>query len=57
VSATSSTTPALHFYPYDVAADGRILALTLAGGGAQDLALNVRMNWQTALERGAADAQ
>jgi hypothetical protein len=45
--------PALVIYPYDVASDGRILALTLPGGG-QGLALNVLMNWQTALER--ADA-
>ena len=48
--------PAILGYPYDVGADGRILALTLPGGGAQGLALNVLMNWQAALERGADGA-
>jgi hypothetical protein len=36
-------------YPYDVAADGRILALTPASGNVQDLTLTVLMNWQAAL--------
>ena len=40
----------VHPYPYDVAADGRILALTPASGGAQDLTLTVLMNWQAALD-------
>jgi Tol biopolymer transport system component len=40
----------LHPYPYDVAADGRILALTPASGAVQDLTLTVLMNWQAALE-------
>jgi Tol biopolymer transport system component len=42
--------PALHPYPYDVAPDGRILALTAASEGAQGMALTVLMNWQSALE-------
>jgi len=42
--------PAVHPYPYDVAADGRILALTAASDAAQGLALTVRMNWQAALD-------
>jgi len=37
-------------YPYDVAADGRILALTPASGAVQDLTLTVLMNWQAALK-------
>jgi dipeptidyl aminopeptidase/acylaminoacyl peptidase len=40
----------VHLYPYDVAADGRILALTPASGAVQDLTLTVLMNWQAALE-------
>jgi Tol biopolymer transport system component len=40
----------VHPYPYDVAADGRILALTPASGAVQDLTLTVLMNWQAALE-------
>jgi hypothetical protein len=44
--------PANITYPYDVAADGKILALTLPGDA---LAVNVLMNWQTALGRAAAD--
>lgn len=43
-------TAGVHPYPYDVAADGRILALTPASGPAQDLTLTVLMNWQAALE-------
>ncbi len=39
----------VHPYLYDVAADGRILALTPASGGVQDLTLTVLMNWQAAL--------
>jgi len=40
----------VHPYPYDVAADGRILALTPASGRVQDLTLTVLMNWQAALK-------
>ena len=36
-------------YPSDIAADGRILALTPASGAVQDLTLTVLMNWQAAL--------
>jgi len=39
----------VHPYPYDVAADGRILALTPASGNVQDRTLTVLMNWQAAL--------
>ena len=41
--------PGVHPYPYDVAPDGRILALIPATEGAQQLTL--LMNWQAALER------
>jgi serine/threonine protein kinase len=40
--------PAVHPYPYDVAPDGRILALIPATEGAQEL--TVLMNWQEALK-------
>ena len=40
--------PGVHPYPYDVAPDGRILALVPATEGAQQL--TVLMNWQAALE-------
>ena len=40
--------PGVHPYPYDVAPDGRILALIPATEGAQEL--TVLMNWQAALE-------
>jgi dipeptidyl aminopeptidase/acylaminoacyl peptidase len=40
----------VHPYSYDVAADGRILALTPASGDVQDRTLTVLMNWQAALE-------
>ena len=42
--------PGVHPYPYNVAPDGRILALTPASGAAQDRTLTVLMNWQAALE-------
>ena len=38
----------VHPYPYDVAQDGRILALTPASGAAQALSLTVMVNWQAA---------
>jgi Tol biopolymer transport system component len=41
----------VHPYPYDVAADGRILALTPASGALGDLTLSVLTNWLAALER------
>jgi hypothetical protein len=40
--------PAVHPYPYDVAPDGRILALIPETGGAQEM--TVLMNWQEALK-------
>jgi hypothetical protein len=42
--------PGINPYPYDVAADGRILALTPASGAVQDLTLTVLRNWQAALK-------
>jgi hypothetical protein len=41
--------PGVHPYPYEVAADRRILALVPASGAVQDLTLTVLMNWQAAL--------
>ena len=43
--------PAVHPYPYDVASDGRILALTPVSGAGTDISLTVLVNWQTALQR------
>lgn len=40
--------PAVHPDPYDVAPDGRILALIPETEGAQEL--TVLMNWQAALD-------
>jgi hypothetical protein len=40
----------VHPYPYDVAADGRILALTPASGNVRDQTLTVLLNWQASLE-------
>jgi hypothetical protein len=40
--------PGVHPYPYDVAPDGRILALVPATEGTQQL--TVLMTWQAALE-------
>jgi hypothetical protein len=40
--------PLIHPYPYDVARDGRILALIPAAEGSPQL--TVLMNWHTALE-------
>jgi hypothetical protein len=41
--------PGVHSYPYDIAADGRILALTRPSSGVQDLTLTVLTNWQAAI--------
>jgi hypothetical protein len=41
--------PAVHPYPYDVAADGRILALTRPTESAESLVLTVVTNLHTAL--------
>jgi Tol biopolymer transport system component len=43
--------PAVHLHPYDIAPDGRILALTPASGAATQVSLTVLVNWQTALGR------
>jgi hypothetical protein len=43
--------PALQLYPYDIAPDGRILALTPVSGAATDISLTVLVNWQAALRR------
>jgi hypothetical protein len=40
--------PAVHPYPYDIAPDGRILALIPETEGAQEM--TVLMNWQAALD-------
>jgi hypothetical protein len=40
--------PGVHPYPYDIAPDGRILALVPATEGAREL--TVLMNWQAGLE-------
>ena len=42
--------PGVHPYPYDVAPDGRILALVPESEGAQSTVLTVLMNWQATLE-------
>jgi Tol biopolymer transport system component len=42
--------PGIHPYPYDVAPDGRILALVPESEGAQNAALTILMNWQATLE-------
>lgn len=44
---TLTDPPAVHPYPYDVAPDGRILAMIPEFESAQ---LTVLMNWQAALE-------
>jgi eukaryotic-like serine/threonine-protein kinase len=43
--------PGVHPYPYDVASDGRILALTPPSGTAGDLTLTLMTNWESALLR------
>jgi hypothetical protein len=43
--------PALQVYPYDIAHDGRILALAPVSGAATDITLTVLVNWQAALRR------
>jgi hypothetical protein len=43
--------PALSLHPYEIAPDGRILALTPVSGAATGISLNVLVNWQAALER------
>lgn len=43
--------PAQVLYPYDIAPDGRILALTPVSGAATGISLVVLVNWQAALQR------
>jgi hypothetical protein len=43
--------PGLMVYPYDIAPDGRILALTPVSGAASDISLTVLMDWHVALRR------
>jgi Tol biopolymer transport system component len=43
--------PAVALHAYDVAPDGRILALTPVSGAATGISLNVLVNWQGALGR------
>jgi hypothetical protein len=43
--------PPIVLHPYDVAADGRILALAPAAGAAPNVSLTVLVNWQTALRQ------
>jgi Tol biopolymer transport system component len=43
--------PAVHLYPYDVAADGRILALTPVAGAANNISLAVLLDWHLALRQ------
>ena len=43
--------PAVMLYPYDIASDGRILALAPVAGEATDISLAVLVDWQAALRR------
>jgi dipeptidyl aminopeptidase/acylaminoacyl peptidase len=43
--------PGVHPYPYDVAADGRILAMTPPSGAAGDVTLTLMTNWESTLQR------
>jgi hypothetical protein len=43
--------PAILLHPYDIAPDGRILALTPVSGAGTDVSLTVLVNWQAALRR------
>jgi hypothetical protein len=43
--------PGVHPYPYDVAADGRVLAMTPPSGAAGDVTLTLMTNWESALLR------
>jgi Tol biopolymer transport system component len=41
--------PGVHPYPYDVGADGRVLAMTPPSGAAGDVTLTLMTNWESAL--------
>ena len=43
--------PGVQLYPYDIASDGRVLAMAPASGAASGLSLTVLVNWQAALRR------
>ena len=43
--------PGVHPYPYDVASDGRILALTPPSGAAEEVTLTLMTNWELTLQR------
>ena len=43
--------PAVMLYPYDIASDGRILALAPVAGEATDISLTVLVDWQATLRR------
>ena len=43
--------PGVHLHPYDVAADGRVLALTPPSGTARDVTLTLMTNWESALQQ------
>ena len=43
--------PGVHPYPYDVAADGRVLAMTPPSGAAGDVTLTLMTNWESTLQR------
>jgi hypothetical protein len=43
--------PAVFLYPYDLASDGRILALAPVSLAAANISLNVLVDWQAALRR------
>jgi hypothetical protein len=43
--------PAVVLYPYDIAPDGRILALAPVSGAANDISITVLVNWQRALRQ------
>jgi Tol biopolymer transport system component len=42
---------AVQLYPYDIASDGRILALAPVSGEATDISLTVLVDWQASLGR------
>jgi serine/threonine protein kinase len=43
--------PTVLTYPYDIASDGRILAMTPVSGAASDISLTVLVDWHAALRR------
>jgi serine/threonine protein kinase len=43
--------PSVMLYPYDIASDGRILALAPVPGSTSDISLTVLVDWYAALQR------